>query len=71
MHEAREAHLRDEVKQITIKGKAVRRQLNSKAACLFKRSGVLAELKRKRDEKDADFSKKPFSVRYRGVGSCR
>jgi len=69
MHEAREAHLRDEVKQITIKGKVVRRQLNSEAACLLKRSEVLAELKRKRDENDADFSKKPYCVRYRGVAS--
>jgi len=69
MHEAREAHLRDEVKQITIKGKAVRRQPKSEAASLLKRSEVLAELKHKRDEKDADFSKKPSYVRYRGVAS--
>ena len=54
MHQAGEAHLREEVKQITAKGKADRRQLNSDAACVLERGEVLAELKRKRDMKDAE-----------------
>lgn len=52
MHEAGEAHLREEIRQITAKGKADRRHLNSDAACLIERGEVLAELKRKRDAKD-------------------
>lgn len=54
MHQAGEAHLREEVKQITAKGKADRRQLNSDAACVLERGEVLAELKCKRDVKDAE-----------------
>jgi len=46
-------HLREEIRQITAKGKADRRHLNSDTACLLERGEVLAELKRKRDEKDA------------------
>jgi len=53
MHEAGEAYLREEIPQITAKGKADRRHLNSDTACLLERGEVLAELKRKRDEKDA------------------
>lgn len=54
MHEAGEAHLREEVRQITARGKADRRHLNSEAACILERGEVLAEMKRKRDEKDAE-----------------
>jgi len=52
MHEAGETYLREEIRQITAKGKADRRHLNSDTACLLERGEVLAELKRKRDEKD-------------------
>lgn len=54
MYEVGETHLREEVRQIAAKGKADRRQLNSEAACVLERGEVLAELKRKRDEKDAE-----------------
>jgi hypothetical protein len=53
MHEAGEEHLREEIRQIVAKGKADKRQLNSNAACILERGDVLADLKRKRDEKDA------------------
>ena len=54
MPEVGEAHLREEVRQITTKGKADRRQLNSEVASDLERGEVLAELKRKRDGKDAE-----------------
>lgn len=53
MHEAGEAYLREEIRQITAKGKADRRYLNSDTACLLECGQVWDELKRKRDEKDA------------------
>jgi hypothetical protein len=54
MHEAGEAHLREEIKQMVAKGKADKRQLNSNAACILERGDTLAEMKRHRDEKDAE-----------------
>ena len=53
MHEAGETYFREEIRQITAKGKTDRRHLNSDTACLLESGEVLAELKRKRDEKDA------------------
>lgn len=53
MHEAGEAYLRVEIRQITAKGQADRRHLNSNMACLLERGEVLSELKRKRYEKNA------------------
>jgi len=54
MYEAGKTHLGEEVKQITAKGKADIRQLNSEAACVLERGEVLAELNCKQDEKDAE-----------------
>lgn len=54
MHEAGEEYLREEIKQIMSRGKADRRQLNSRAACVLERGDTLAEMKHLRDEKDAE-----------------
>ncbi|RPA90326.1 DDE-domain-containing protein, partial [Choiromyces venosus 120613-1] len=54
IYEAGEAHLREEVQQITVKGKADQGHLNSEAACILKCGEVLVKMKRKWDEKDTE-----------------
>jgi hypothetical protein len=71
MHEAGEAHLREEIRQIVAKGKADKRQLNSNAACILERGDVLADLKRKRDEKDAQKQRHPRQTRKRTTVTAR
>lgn len=54
MHEAGEAHLREEIKQrVESSVRADTRRVNSDSACVLERGEVLAELKRKRDLADA------------------
>lgn len=52
MHKAGEDHLRKQA--LVQKGKADTRHVNSHSACILERGSVLAELKRKRDEKEAE-----------------
>lgn len=67
MHKAGEAHLHEEVRQITAKGKADRPHLNSEAACILERGEVLAEMKHKRDEKDSEQAQRRQRRRNRPV----
>ena len=46
MYEEGEGHLREQIRQITDKGKVDRRQLNSDSACVLEHGEVLADLKR-------------------------
>lgn len=58
MHEQGEAYLRDQICQMNDKGKADRRHLKSSMACILECGEVLADLKRRRDEKDAEAEKR-------------
>lgn len=53
MCQMREKHLQEQAMQQEKKGQADTCHVNSHSACILKRGTVLAELKRKQDEKEA------------------
>ena len=57
MHEQGEAYLREQICQMNDKSKGDRWHLNSNMACILERREVLADLKRRRDERDAEIDK--------------
>ena len=58
IHEDGENYLQEQIRQITDKGKVDRWQLKSDSAYILEQGEVLADLKRRHDQKDAEKAEK-------------
>ena len=61
-HVEEEEHSREQIRQIANKGKVDSRQLNSDSACVLDHGGVLADLKRRHDQKDTEKAEKQRKI---------